>query len=215
MSILADFKASGYAIGDLQAVRYDRNSPLFPDGYLGFLYRGLGEGRRNGFRRSNLQMTFTGMTDLSFDAIVSYLAAQKLIVLGKWEGQTFRTAGICWPNLLLAERRTGFGSYTALRWIWGSPEEEIFGMLGIAALFEEFNLIQLHGQRYAENHLTARFMARFGFKDVSGPIPRLLAKAGEAEPRPGIISTLSLEDFERNCEERIAAAAGRISLSNP
>lgn len=214
MSILSEFKALNYRLDDLQAVRYSRNDPLFRDGYLGFLYAGLGEGRRNGFRRSNLQMAFTGMTDLSFDAIVSYLAKQPLIILGKWEGQEFRTAGVCWPNLLTGEHKTGFGSYAALRWAWGTVDEEILAMLGIAALFEEFSLIQLHGQRYADNHLTARFMARFGFKDVTGQVPRLLARAGREEPYPGIISSLSREDFEANCEERIRAASGRISLSN-
>ena len=212
MGILTEIREFNYRIESLQAIPYNRHLPLFPDGFLSNLYFGLGEGRRNGFRRSNLQTSFTGFVDLSHDAVCAYLASQKLIILGKWEGQTFRTAGVCWPNLLLAERRTGFGSYTALRWIWGSPDEEILGMLGIAALFEEFNLIQLHGQRYADNHLTARFMSRFGFKDVSGPIPRLLAKAGDAEPRPGIISTLSREDFERNCEERIAAAQMRVGV---
>jgi RimJ/RimL family protein N-acetyltransferase len=82
-------------------------------------------------------------------------------------------------------------------------EEEIAGWLGLAALFEEFNLIQLHGQRYADNHLTVRFMSRFGFKDV-GRVPRLLARGDEAID--GIISTLSREDFEANLEQRIAEA---------
>jgi len=211
MGILSELKSLDYRFGNLQAIRYDRNSPLFPDGYLGFLYRGLGEGRRNGFRRSNLQMTFTGMNDLSFDAVVSYLARQNLVVVGKWEGEVFRTVGVGWVNLLLPDRRTGFGSYAALRWAWGSMEEEIAGWLGLAALFEEFNLIQLHGQRYADNHLTVRFMSRFGFKDV-GRVPRLLARGDEAID--GIISTLSREDFETNLEQRIAAALSPLSVAN-
>lgn len=209
MSILSDLRDSDYRLGNLQAVRYDRHSLLFPDGYLGFLYRGLGEGRRNGFRRKNLQFALTGFTDLSFDAVVPYLAMQKLVIVGQWEGDVFRTGGVCWPNLLTGYR-TGFGSYAALRWLWGTPEEEILAMLGLAMMFEEFNLIQLHGQRYADNHLTARFMGRFGFKDV-GRVPRLLARAGEEEPVYGVISTLSREDFERNCAERIEAAKARIS----
>jgi RimJ/RimL family protein N-acetyltransferase len=90
-------------------------------------------------------------------------------------------------------------------------EEEIAGWLGLAALFEEFNLIQLHGQRYADNHLTVRFMSRFGFKDV-GRVPRLLARGDEAID--GIISTLSREDFETNLEQRIAAALSPLSVAN-
>jgi hypothetical protein len=194
MSILDDLKSENYRIGDFQAIRYTCGQPPFQEGFLSALYFALGAGRRTEFRRENLQMLFCGMTNLSHDAIVAYLSQQKLIVLGKWEGETFRTAGVCWPNIIVGvKEKSAFGAYGFLRWTWGTEDQDILSWIGIAALFCEFDLIQMFGQRYANNHLTARFMSKFGFRDLA-TIPRLMLRGDKLES--AVVSTLSREDFE-------------------
>ena len=206
MSILDDLKQENYRIGDLQAIPYDRNNPLFGESYLPDLYYGLGAGRRTTFRRENLRMLFCGMNDLSLPAIVSYLAAQKLVILGKWEGDTLRTGGACWATAVMGTKeKSGFGAYGFLRWIWGTDEQEWLSWLGLAYLFNETGggLVQLHGQRYENNHLTARFMAKFGFHDLAA-VPKLIARGEILES--GVISTVSRDDFENNLSRKIIAA---------
>jgi len=194
MSILDELKAESYRIGDLQALPYDRNNPIFGEMYLPDLYLGLGAGRRTKFSRNNLRMLFCGFNDLSLPAIVSYLAQQKLVILGKWEGNLLRTGGVCWATAIMGTKeKSAFGGYGFLRWIWGTEEQFLLGILGLSYMFQELDLVQLHGQRYASNHLTANFMARFGFRDV-GTVPKLIQWDDHLED--GVISTVERSVFE-------------------
>lgn len=205
MDILEELRSEKYRIGDLQALRYTPGIAPFQEGYLSGLYFALGAGRRTSFRRENLQMLFCGMRNLSHDAIVSYLAQQKLVILGKWEGDIFRTAGVCWPHMVVGEKeKSAFGAYGFLRWVWGTDDQEVLSYLGLAFLFREFDLSQMHGQRYPENHFTARWMDRFGFRDLC-MMPKLLIRG---ESLVGcIISTCSRADFVARLEEKILAAS--------
>jgi hypothetical protein len=203
MGILDDLKTENYRLGDYQAVRYDRNSPLFGETFMPDLYFALGAGRRTAFRRENLQMLFCGMSDLSLPGIISYLNQQKLCVLGKWEGQVFRTGGVCWVNYTVGiKEKSAFGAYGFLRWTWGTEEQEIFGWLGLAMLFD--GLDQIHGQRYQKNHLTAKFMQKFGFQDY-GCVPKLIPWGERLES--GVVSSLNREDFCRLLSEKVIEAS--------
>lgn len=206
MSVLDYLKAENYRIGDLQAIAYDRNNPLFGETYLPDLYIGLGAGRRPKWSRNNLRMLFCGFSDLSLPAIVAYLASQKLVIIGQWEENRWRTGGICWPTAVMGSKeKSAFGGYGFLRWSWGTENQEWMGWLGLAYLFNETGggLVQLHGQRYESNQLTANFMERFGFKDI-GVVPKLIARDDILEN--GVISTVSRETFENKLAEKIVAA---------
>jgi hypothetical protein len=152
-------------------------------------------------------MLFCGMNDLSLPAIVSYLALQKLVILGKWEGETLRTGGVCWATAVMGvKEKSAFGAYGFLRWTWGTEEQEWLSWLGLAWLFNETGggLVQLHGQRYKSNHLTARFMGKFGFTDLA-TVPRLMANGDTLES--GVISTISRDVFEEKLSTAIVSAS--------
>lgn len=204
MDILEELRSEKYRIGDLQALRYTPGIAPFQEGYLSGLYFGLAAGRRSEFRRENLRMLLCGMNNLSHDAVVSYLAQQKLVILGKWEGDIFRTAGVCWVHMVVGTKeKAGFGAYGFLRWSWGTEDQEILSFLGLACLFREFELTQIHGQRYPDNHLTARWMSRFGFRDLC-LMPKLLMRGDDLVGC--IISTCSRADFIKLLEEKIISA---------
>lgn len=148
-------------------------------------------------------MLFCGMADLSLPAIVSYLNQQRLWVLVKWtDDGRFRTAGVCWLSAQInsAQERAAFGAYGFLRWVWGQDDAEWLGWLGLSSLICEGRLCQLHGQRYESNHLTAKFMARFGFHDLV-TVPKMIAKGDTLEPC--VISTISRQEFELNLSRKI------------
>ena len=203
MDILDELRSEGYRIGDFQALKYDRNASIFGESYMSDLYFALGEGRRSKFRRDNLKPLFCGMNDLSLPAIIAYWNTQKLIILGKWEGDVFRTGGVCWSHVTVGtKRKSAFGAYGFLRWTWGTDDIEVLGWLGLAALFESVD--RINGQRYADNHLTARFMERFGFRDC-GVVPELLARGDDLVDC--IISSCSRDVFSALLEQKIVDAA--------
>ena len=197
LGILKAIKDDHYRIGDLQAIEYHRtNTQIFKPGFLGDLYFMLKGNRYN--RRDGdgiLEALFCGMKDLSYDAIVSYLAGRPIIVLGIWQGVTFNPAGFCFPTTVMGEgdQKAAFAGYGFQRKWWGSDEQEVLAALGISVLFSELSLLSLHGMRYAENAQTAKFMQRFGFRDV-GTIPHYMLRRGKLVD--GVVSTLSRERFE-------------------
>jgi hypothetical protein len=198
VDILDELKTENYRLGDFQALKYDRNASIFGESYLSDLYFALGTTRKK-FSRSNLKMLFCGMNDLSLPAIIAYWNTQKLIILGKWEGDVFRTGGVCWSHVTVGtKRKSAFGAYGFLRWTWGTDDAEIMSWLGLAALFESVD--RINGQRYADNHLTARFMERFGFRDC-GVVPELLARGDDLADC--IISSCSKETFVENLSKKI------------
>jgi hypothetical protein len=203
MGILDDFKSEKYRIGDLQVLPYHRHDPFWGESYLSDLYFALGAGRRSSFRRENLQMLLCGTSDLSLPSVLSFFAKQNLVVMGKWENGVFRTAGACWVGQVAGTKeKSGFGAYAFLRWSWGTYDQQVMVMLGVAYLFNELDLCYIHAQRYADNHVSKRFLDKIGFKDV-GVVPKLLPRNDALID--GVVSSLSREDFERNCMQRILA----------
>jgi hypothetical protein len=197
VDVLGALKEDEYRLGDLAAIRYDRkNTDLFPDDYLGHLYHRCRESKR----RSGdgiLTQLFGGNPASDFNSIVTYLASRSyLIILGRWEGEKFHELGFAFSVISCGFPHTEkslFGGYGFFRDAWGTADQEIVTMLGLAYLFKELDIVALHGIRYEENLLTARFMAKFGFK-VDGAIPYYQLKGNKLST--GIISTLLRTDFE-------------------
>jgi len=202
MSIaLEALREDGYRLGDLQVLRYDKNNrDIFPDDFLGQLYWRCRESKR----RSGdgiLTATFGGNPSSDFGSIVSYLHNRPaLILMGVWEGDKFRYLGFAFPTVSCGwsgTEKSLIAGYAFFRDAWGTQEQEVLTMLGLAYLFNEFQLVAIHGNRFKDNVLTAKFMAKFGFRDV-GEVPRFQVSGKELVPM--VLSTLLREDFEAYVE---------------
>jgi len=234
VDILAALNADNYRLGNLQIVQYDPHNihiaRYLPDNFLSQLYLRMKADKI-------LTRTFCGMQDLSHDAIVKYLSGHPLFMAVEWREDTYNedtyNEGACnresklsphllgfgfivtWigvppPNL---GPRAAFGAYGFFRESWGQPEAEILGMLGLAKMFYQYKLSAIWGQRQAFNRLTAKFMARYGFRDiVSLPEFILYNQRGEgnhSEPVLGSceVSRLTRKDFTLYVEKMLATLA--------
>lgn len=195
-SLLPVFKEDGYRIGNLQVFLYDRRRvDVFPPPYLTKLYNLCKtSGRRSS--KGILPTFFCGMEDLSHDAITSYLSDLPIILFVEWLDQnTFKEAGFAFPVLFRGKspERICFAAYGFFREYWGKPETATLMLLGLSFLFQEFGLKAIHGIRYQENLLTAKFMSGFGFRET-GRVPRYMMQDGKLVP--GVVTSLLREEFE-------------------
>jgi hypothetical protein len=229
-SVLLALKQDGFRIGDCEVMLYDRSrTDVFPPGYLTKLWQLCKDsGRRSPL--GILPSLFCGMTDLSHDAITTYLATRPVIIAGIWIGpEEFKEAGIGFPSTLpVIGNKTGperalFAGYGLFKEVWGRPEAEILGMLGLAYFFVQFDVTAIHGLRYPSNGLTARFTRTFGFRE-NGLIPRYMMQGDKLVG--AVSSTLFIEDFEQYVEQKLVRLykdgelngrklEGRISGSEP
>jgi RimJ/RimL family protein N-acetyltransferase len=207
-SLLDAFKDDSYRIGDAQAILYDRTrTAIFPPGYIGQLYwkmQGSMYSNRDG--DGMLRMAFPGFSDFSWDAITLFLLQRPLVVMGIWNGDKFEAAGIGYPVISVGHGETEkmcFAGYLMFREWWGSVEAEGLAMLGLCLMFKEWNLSAIHGTRFPANHLTARFMRKFGFRDI-GTIDKYMLCNGKLVP--AVVSTLLREDFEQYLEQAVGEA---------
>lgn len=215
-SILNVLQQDEYRIGNCQVLLYDRRRTTFPEGYLSQLYQLCKlSGHRN--KMGILPTLFCGMADLSHDAITCYLANRPVLVPVLWSSPTqFLAAGIAFPTtvpvmgLPTSQDKAIFAGYGMFKGVWGTPEAEILGMLGLAYFFLSYDVTAIHGLRYADNALTARFTHQFGFKD-NGSIPRYMLRNGELVT--GISSTLLIEDFEQYVERKLVELFNRGELA--
>jgi hypothetical protein len=203
MSIaLEGLREDNYRLENLQAIRYDRSkSELFPDGYLAKIYNLC----RSSSRRSGdgiLTSVFGGNPESNFDAVVGFLAPRPLVIMGEWqEDGTFKEMGFAFPVVMCGKQppeMSMFAGYGFFSWSWGTPELPVVAMLGLSYLFQEFNIKAIHGTRFEDNTLTAKFVEQFGFRQV-GRIENYQLRDGKLVP--AIVSTLLREDFERYVEE--------------
>lgn len=202
---LTAIKDDGYRFGEFQAIRYDRKTGSFPENILSDLYFEAKDSRR---RSGNgvLDALFGGNPESHFDAVVPYLATHPLIILGEWDGDRFIPGGFAFVSIICGTaetERSAFCGYTIFRRYWGTDEAKILSILGLTALFQEFNLVAIHGIRYEENLLTERFVSQFGFKET-GRIPHYQLKDGKLVP--GIVTTLLRSEFEEFLEKWLADA---------
>jgi hypothetical protein len=192
-------KEDHYRIGDLQALRYERNTPPFYDGFLAKIYTLCRESKR----RSGdgiLTATFGNNPASNFDSIMQFLAARPLIVLGEWRGEEFHEAGFAFPVVACGSKDTElsqFAGFGMFRKYWGTEELPVLAMLGLTYMFAEWDLKAIHGTRFEDNLLTARFMAQFGFRE-DGFIPKYQLRDGKLVG--AVVSTLLREDFEAYVE---------------
>lgn len=208
MSVLDAFKADDYRVNDVQAIGYLRTDPLFYDGYLGMLYQKM-KGDRYSHRRPGgtgvLETLFFGM-DSSWDSIVSYLSKIPLIIIGVWEGETFNPGALIFRTMPIAQGHSCMMGYTIFREYWGTHAGELFGLLGLAFAFQEFNLHSIHGMRYADNLLTKNFLKPYGFKDT-GIHPRWEVRRGKLVD---CVSSCCLrEDFEAYVTKTLLASVAK------
>jgi len=199
--------------GDVQALKYDPSNPAFTQP---FLYRLWDRTRLSGRSKlGSLPALFCGMTNLSADAICSYLSQRPICVVGEWRKHTFLTApepemvdqpyfhelGFCLPATITTTASTPdnpqnscMAGYAMFRDAWGTPTQTVCAYLGLAWLFHTFQLAAIHGQRYTDNIHTARFMAKFGFKDC-GTAPYMLLKEQGGPLVPMTLSVLLRSEF--------------------
>lgn len=208
-SLIEAFKEDNYRIGDAQAIVYDRSrTAIFPEGFLAGVYLRLKGDRYHASEGTGiLETLFCGMQDYSFDSIVSYLTKLPIVVTGVWNGDEFEPAGL---GFSVASTRgnnetMAFCGYTLFRKWWGTDEAEGLAMLGLCAMFGEWKLSAIHGFRYVDNHLTARFMRQYGFKDI-GRIERYMIQRGKLSP--AIVSSLMIEDFESYLQKALIGHYG-------
>jgi len=216
-NVFLALKEDGYRLGDLAVLRYDKtNKAQFPEGYLGYIHKLCQESKIT-------DSLFGGNPASDFDSIVSYLASRPVIVMGRWiplteeDGFTYQILpsdpterfveyGFAFPVITCGRpdtEKSMFAGFCFFRLAWGTEDERVLAMLGLAYLFQEFSLVAIHGTRYSENLLPAKFMAQFGMKQV-GEVPCYQLKGTKLVP--GIVSSLLREDFERFVEDWLVAA---------
>lgn len=194
IDVLAALQEDKYRFGDLQCVRYVKSD--FPDDYLGHLYNRCRESKR---RSGNgiLDVLFGGNPASDFPSIVTYLASRPaLLIIGKWTDGKFREMGFAFNTVSVGGPNTEkslIAGYGFFREVWGTEDQKILAMLGLAYFFKEFDLQAVIGNRYKENFLTAKFMEQFGFKNC-GEVPRFQLKGTKLVPM--LVSALLREDFE-------------------
>jgi hypothetical protein len=198
VDVLEALREDEYRWGDLQAIRYDRNrTDLFSEDYLSHLYYWARDSRRRSGNGA-IDATFGGTPSSDFGSIVSYLSQRPfLLILGRWEERGFKALGFAFPTVPLGTNNTEkalIAGYCMFRHAWGTEDQQIVTMLGLAYLFKEFDLQAIIGNRHKENALTAKFMAIFGFKEC-GEIPRFQLKGKKLVPM--LVSSLLREDFEQ------------------
>lgn len=118
--------------------------------------------------------------------------------------ERFHPLGYCFPStvptvsplsLTGQPANSVFAGYTLFSECWRTPAQRVLMLLGMSWLFHTFKLIALHGSRYADNHLTARWTHQFGFKDC-GELPYAMGKEPGGELVGGVFSTCLRKDFE-------------------
>jgi RimJ/RimL family protein N-acetyltransferase len=208
VSILESLKLDKYRWGNCQAIVYDRRkTDLFPPGFLSNLYFSFLGNRYNSRPGTGiLEVLLCGFSDLSHDSVVQFFMRTPLVILGVWDSDKFEAAGCCFPTIMIGageEERACYCGYGYQRKWWGSAEQEVLTLLGLSILFQEMNLQAIHGVRFEENDLTAKYMQRFGFKDVT-VMPAQMTRNGKLVP--GVVSTLPRSVFESVVEKMVLEA---------
>lgn len=210
-------KDADYRWGNLQAIRYDpARFDLFPGpSFLLWLWqRCQTAGRGTLGPLGILPALFCGVRDLGAENIVGLLRKNPLFILGEWKmpvqpmdaptvAPYFDPLGFCFPvgdpllaapALQPANRNAIFAGYAFFDNAWRTRQQRVLTWLGITALFGEFRSAAVHGVRFHDNHLTARWMSQFGFSDV-GTIPHYLYSHSSGDLTAGVVSTLTRAHF--------------------
>lgn len=208
-SILDIFRLDDWRIGDCQVKLYDRRDVrTYGTNYLHHLYSECLRSRPTD-PYGILPDLMCGFSDISADAVCSYLANKPIALLCVHTSATeFTPAGFCWPTEIIRAQsaNSAFCAFTFFRPWWGTPECTVLGMLGIAYLFHTNSLTAIHGQRYATNEPAARWMRQFGARDI-GIVPYLL-RSHTGTLGACTVSTLLRTDFEAYTRKQLITLAG-------
>lgn len=111
-------------------------------------------------------------------------------------GFTFPTGDVMLasPALQSSNRNAAFCGYGFFGDSWRTPQQTVCMYLGLSFLFKEFRLAAIHGTRFADNHLTARWAGKFGFRDV-GHLPTSMYRYTTGDLAAMTVSTLSRQTF--------------------
>lgn len=214
---LAHIAGLDYRWGDCQAIRYSpADSTVFRTHSGSFLLDLYESCRCSGRAKLGiLEPLLCGMPKLDAESIIAYLHTVPLVILGEWrrpndgleftsEIAEFYPLGFCFLTTMNRGKtwNSGFGAYAFFEEAWRTPQQLVLTELGISYLFEAFKLSHLHGIRYSDNKLTARWMARFGFRDV-GVVPNYMLRPSTGELTDATVSTLAREEFESRLSETL------------
>jgi hypothetical protein len=212
-SILDTFKLDDWRLGNCQVIVYDqRKTEIFGRTYLQYLYKQCLDSRPSA-PFGILPESFCGMSSLHSDSICAYLHSRPVLLLLciHTSPTEFTPVGFAYPTMMCGApmsvpdgERSAFCGFVFFRSAWGTPELEVLGMLGLAYLFSQFRLLAVHGQRFVENTLAARYMARYGAKDM-GVIPHYMLRSGKLVSCA--VSTLLRSDFEVYCSKQLLTLA--------
>lgn len=224
---------SGFQWGALQAIRYQPSrTDVFPG--PSFLVRlwerchGSGQGKLG--PKGILPQLFCGMRDISCEAVVGYLSHQPVVVVGEWRsedynggvfvrdssslpsrfhplGFTFPSNGVAVaaPEHQASNPNALFAGYGFFDDSWGTPQQYVLMYLGLAYLFHEFRLAVIHGTRYHDNYLTARWCRKFGFEDIGG-LSHNLYRHDSGLLGPSVVSSLTREKFQARLRTALEAS---------
>ena len=225
-----------YTMGNCRVIAYNRTKrELFGDNILNSLYDACLASRPS-HQFGILPNSMCGMLDLSRDAMIAYWSTRNIILLTLDKSTPLRgkshspfcdyptiqdgsiIAGFSFITFFQGAaanppghpqpigERAAMGAYACFRPWWGTVEIERLGMLGLAWYFQTYSLSAIHGQRFSHNTATAKFMARYGSREM-GIIPKFLAdrKGGKADGDVILsdcgVSTLLRSDDEAYCRK--------------
>jgi hypothetical protein len=218
-SILEVFRADSWTLGNCSVQVYDRRKKdVYGDHYLRHLYDECLRSRPSS-PFGILPESLCGFSDLTADSVCSYLAGRPALLLLCIHTSTaeFTPVGFAYPTMICGAplsvkdgERSMFAGFIFFKSAWGTPELEVLGMLGLAYLFSQFRLLAVHGQRTISNRLAARYMARFGARDM-GTIPYYMLQDGKLVSCT--VSTLLRTDFESYTRKQLLSLAGEGILN--
>jgi len=206
---------TGFRWRNCQALLYnEKRSDIFPAPFLYRLYE-----RTVDSGHGALRALFCGAPDLSnCDAVCRFLRYRSVCVMGVWQDtdgeRHFRDLGYAFLSFPITRtsastqenpQNSGFAGYMFFPDAWGTGEQTVCMVLALAWFFHRYKMIAIHGTRYSDNHLTARFTSRFGFKD-DFTVPHCLLRSPDEPLQSATLATLLRVDF-------IALAPGLLSNS--
>jgi len=193
------FASSGYRFGDCFVRPYDRRqTDVFSDDFLLQLYRQS---------KSTLSITLAGMSDLTAPSVCAYFSTRSPLLLmcvdDPKDPKGFEVIGYSFPTIWAGPPMGRFNpdpgrsmlmGYSCMPAWYRSPEFVVGMMLTGIYYFNEFNVLAIHGQSYVWNHLSRKFLAQFGTKDV-GLLEDFLFDGKRMTA--SVQSCLTRADFER------------------
>lgn len=202
---LTPFQEMQWRIANCFVRVYDRKQvDVYGDNFLHYLYQQTVDSGPN-----VLSTTFCGVRDLTADAICAYLHTRQPLLLLCMDSDNdparFDAVGYLFPTVWFGIKgeteRSGLIGYCFFHSVWGTPQASVLGMLALAYMFLNYDLVAIHGQSAVWNQLSHKFVEQFGVRET-GILPRTLPRSdGQLEDCRW--STVLREDFEKYAREQL------------